>query len=77
MDVIGHTAGEEGLAPEVVGGPAEDAKQLVAPVVGQNRLAILGREYEMQINLCQRLRHGSAREERPFQDAGTAPPWSS
>ena len=53
MGVIGDAADDHRLAAEVVRGAAEDLEQLVAPVVRQDRLAVLGRKYGMQVDLRQ------------------------
>jgi hypothetical protein len=53
VDVIGHAAADQRLATEIVGGPAQDIKQFVAPFAGQHWLAVLcGKDY-VQVDFCE------------------------
>jgi hypothetical protein len=82
VDVIGDTADDGGLAIQAIRRPAENAQELFAPSVRQDRFTVLGGKNGVDIHLGERLGHavisdgrkGRFRELGP-RSATDARPW--
>jgi hypothetical protein len=60
VDVVGDAADDQRLAAEVVGRAAEDVEQFVPPRVGEEGVAVLRGEDDVEVDLGQGLRRGRA-----------------